>query len=79
MLTGSIERGESLKIGYYRQTGIVFNPEDTVLDVVNDTWLLGKFLFTHDMLNNRIEKFERRGRKTPAVPADDTEGGNRTF
>ena len=56
LLTGSIERGESLKIGYYRQTGIGFNPEDTVLDVVNDTWLLGKFLFTHDMLNSRIEK-----------------------
>ena len=56
LLTGSIERGESLKIGYYRQSGMSFNPDDTVLDIVNDTYLLGRFLFPHDMLNNRIEK-----------------------
>ena len=56
LLTGTIERGESLKIGYYRQSGMSFNPEDTVLDIVNDTYLLGRFLFPHDMLNNRIEK-----------------------
>lgn len=56
LLTGSIERGESLKIGYYRQKGIEFNPEDTVLDIVNDTRLLGRFLFPHDMLNNKVEK-----------------------
>ena len=54
LLTGTIERGESLKIGYYRQTGMEFNPEDTVLDAVNDTYLLGRFLFPHDMLHNRI-------------------------
>ena len=54
LLTGSIDRGESLKTGYYRQTGMDFDPEDTVLDVVNDTYLLGKFLFPHNMLNNRI-------------------------
>lgn len=54
ILTGTIERGESLKIGYYHQSGMAFNPEDTVLDVVNDTWLLNRFLFPHDMLNNRI-------------------------
>ena len=56
LLTGIIERGESLKIGYYRQSGMSFNPDDTVLDIVNDTYLLGHFLFPHDMLNNRIEK-----------------------
>ncbi len=56
LLTGLIERGESLKIGYYKQTGMEFNPEDTVLDIVNDTYLLGRFLFPHDMLNNRVEK-----------------------
>ncbi len=54
--SGIIDRGESLKIGYYRQGGITFNPNDTVLDIVNDTYLLNRFLFPHDMLNNRIEK-----------------------
>ena len=32
------------------------NPDDTVLDIVNDTWLLNRFLFPHEMLNNKIEK-----------------------
>ena len=62
-LTGSIERGESLKIGYYHQSGMSFDPQDTVLDIVNDTWLLNRFLFPHEMLNNKIEKLsggERR-------------------
>ena len=54
LLTGIIERGESLKIGYYHQSGISFNPEDTVLDTVNDTRLLNRFLFPHDMLNNKV-------------------------
>ena len=56
ILTGVIERGESLKIGYYHQSGMSFNPNDTVLDIVNDTWLLNRFLFPHEMLNNKIEK-----------------------
>ncbi|MBR5104749.1 MAG: ABC-F family ATP-binding cassette domain-containing protein [Bacteroidales bacterium] len=56
VLTGTIERGESLKIGYYHQNGMSFNPNDTVLDIVNDTWLLNRFLFPHEMLNNKIEK-----------------------
>ena len=56
LMTGIIERGESLKIGYYHQSGMSFNPEDTVLDIVNDTWLLNRFLFPHEMLNNKIEK-----------------------
>ena len=55
-LSGIIERGESLKIGYYHQSGMSFNPNDTVLDIVNDTWLLNRFLFPHEMLNNKIEK-----------------------
>ena len=50
----SIERGESVRIGYYRQQGITFNEDDTVLDVVPDTRLLGKFLFPHEMFSNRI-------------------------
>ena len=56
IVTGSLERGESLKIGYYHQSGMSFNPDDTVLDIVNDTWLLNRFLFPHEMLNNKIEK-----------------------
>ena len=56
IMTGSIERGESLKIGYYHQSGMAFNPNDTVLDIVNDTWLLNRFLFPHEMLNNKVEK-----------------------
>ena len=63
LMTGIIERGESLKIGYYHQSGMSFNPNDTVLDIVNDTWLLNRFLFPHEMLNNKIEKLsggERR-------------------
>ena len=56
IMTGIIERGESLKIGYYHQSGMSFNPQDTVLDIVNDTWLLNRFLFPHEMLNNKVEK-----------------------
>ena len=55
-LTGIIERGESLKIGYYHQSGMSFNPDDTVLDIVNDTWLLNRFLFPHEMLNSKVER-----------------------
>ncbi|MCQ2187610.1 MAG: ABC-F family ATP-binding cassette domain-containing protein [Bacteroidales bacterium] len=54
--SGIIERGESLKIGYYRQSGISFTKDETVLATVNDTRLLGRFLFPHDMLNTRISK-----------------------
>ena len=63
LMTGIIERGESIKVGYYHQSGMNFNPEDTVLDIVNDTWLLNRFLFPHEMLNNKVEKLsggERR-------------------
>ena len=56
VLSGIIERGESLKIGYYHQSEMSFNPEDTVLDIVNDTWLLNRFLFPHEMLNNKVER-----------------------
>lgn len=59
----SIQRGESLKIGYYRQSGMQFDEDETVLEVVPDTHLLGRFLFPHDMLNNRISRLsggERR-------------------
>jgi len=54
--SGIIDRGETLKIGYYRQQGMDFRPEDTVLDIVPDTHLLGRFLFPHDMLSTRVER-----------------------
>ncbi len=53
-LEGVVERGESLKIGYYRQSGIEFNGDDRVMDIVNDAGLLNRFLFPRDMLNNRV-------------------------
>jgi ATP-binding cassette subfamily F protein uup len=53
-LTGTIDRGVSLKIGYYRQEGMRFDEEQTVLETVSDTHLLSMFLFPHDMLSNRI-------------------------
>lgn len=54
--SGIIERGESLVIGYYRQEGMDFSGDDTVLDIVGDTRLLGRFLFPHDMLNTRVSR-----------------------
>ena len=54
--SGLIDRGETLKIGYYRQQGMEFRPGETVLDIVPDTRLLGRFLFPHDMLSTRVER-----------------------
>lgn len=56
VMTGTIERGESLKTGYYSQSGMLFDESQTVLETVNDTHLLSQFLFPHDMLNNRVSK-----------------------
>ena len=53
-ITGSIERGESLNIGYYHQSGMEFDERQTVLETVNDTRLLNQFMFPHEMLSNRI-------------------------
>ncbi len=53
---GIIDRGESLVTGYYRQSGIQFNDDDTVLDIVGDTRLLGRFLFPHDMLTTKVSR-----------------------
>ena len=55
-LSGTIDRGESLRIGYYRQAGITFKPSQTVLETVNDTHLLSRFLFPHDMLNSTLDR-----------------------
>ena len=54
--SGIIERGESLVIGYYRQEGMDFSGDDTVLDIVGDTRLLERFLFPHDMLNTKVSR-----------------------
>ena len=56
VVRGSIERGPSLQIGYYRQDGMSFKEEDTVLDVVPDMHLLGRFLFTPDMYSTRVSR-----------------------
>ena len=37
---GTIERGETLRIGYYRQDGISFKAGQTVFDIVHDTLYL---------------------------------------
>ena len=55
-MEGVVQLGDSLKIGYYHQSGMQFKPGQTVLETVNDTHLLGRFLFTHDMLNNPVER-----------------------
>ena len=54
--SGRIERGESLRIGYYRQDGIQFDENQTVLETVSNLGLLNQFLFPHDMLSNPIAK-----------------------
>ena len=51
-----IEKGESIKIGYYRQRGMEFDESQTVLETVNDTRLLSMFLFPHDMLSSRVSR-----------------------
>lgn len=54
--SGVIERSTTLQIGYYRQRGMEFNPQDTVMDIVPDRHLLSRFLFPADMWNTRVEK-----------------------
>jgi ATP-binding cassette subfamily F protein uup len=51
---GEIETGSSVKTGYYRQEGIDFKEDRTVLETVGDTRLLNRFLFPHEMFDNRI-------------------------
>ena len=52
----SVKRGESVRIGYYKQKGGTFRETDTVLETVPDTRLLEKFLFPHEMWNNHISR-----------------------
>ena len=52
----AVKRGESVRIGYYRQSGIEFREDDTVMETVRDTRLLERFLFPHEMWNNRLDR-----------------------
>ena len=67
---GSIEIGETLRIGYYSQRGISFKPGQTVLECVQEiadvvkasdghaisaTTYLNRFLFPHDTFNKRVD------------------------
>lgn len=69
--SGEIERGETVVFGYYRQSGIEFNPQDTVIDAVQKiaetvaladgkrvpvTTFLNYFLFPPQMHYVKIEK-----------------------
>ncbi|NLU38878.1 MAG: ABC-F family ATP-binding cassette domain-containing protein [Bacteroidales bacterium] len=68
---GTVEIGETVKFGYYRQEGIYFEPETKVIDAIQDIaeyidlgkgnkWtasqLLTHFLFSYEMQHTRIEK-----------------------
>ena len=68
--SGIIERGETLRIGYYSQRGISFKPRQTVLECVQDiaeivkasdgssvsaTTYLNRFLFPHETFTKRVE------------------------
>ena len=55
-VSGSIERGSSLNLAYYRQEGISFKEGDTVMEVVDNTKLLEQFLFPREMWNTRVER-----------------------
>ncbi len=69
--SGEIERGTTLNIGYYRQEGISFNPEQTVIDIVRDiaetvtlsdgktvtaSSFLNRFLFPPSSHYTKVEK-----------------------
>ena len=69
--SGTIELGETVVFGYYRQNGLEFNPDDTVIDVVreiaevvtladgnsiNVMQFLTRFLFPPSMQNTKVSK-----------------------
>ena len=61
--SGIIERGESLKIGFYRQTGMKFNEDQTVMEVVSDMHLLNQFLFSDAMFPTKVSKLAAAERR----------------
>ncbi len=69
--SGTVDIGETVKFGYYRQDGIQFSPNDKVIDVIQDIaeyidlgkgnqWnasqLLTHFLFSHEAQYGLVEK-----------------------
>ena len=69
--SGTVNIGETVKFGYYRQEGIQFSPDAKVIDIIRDIaeyidlgkdnqWsasqLLSHFLFSYDMQYTRVEK-----------------------
>jgi len=53
-MTGSLERGESVDVGYYRQSGMEFGEDQTVMKTVTDSALLSQFMFPHEMYSTRV-------------------------
>lgn len=68
--SGTIERGETLRIGYYRQQGITFKAGEKVIDIVREiaetveaadghhisvTTMLNKFLFPPESHSKQVE------------------------
>ena len=68
-LSGEIDKGETVVFGYYHQSGLQFDPEDTVIDAVRNIAevvttsdgsalsvdkFLNRFLFPHSVHNNKI-------------------------
>ncbi|MGF7139472.1 ribosomal protection-like ABC-F family protein [Roseimarinus sediminis] len=67
---GTVDIGETVKFGYYRQEGIQFAPDAKVLDIIQDIaeyidlgsvqWsasqLLTHFLFPYEMQHGKVEK-----------------------
>lgn len=69
--SGTIEVGQTIRFGYYRQEGIIFNPKERVIDAVNKiaedvkfedgtrigaTQMLNRFLFPPSSQYDYIEK-----------------------
>jgi ATP-binding cassette subfamily F protein uup len=69
--SGEIERGETVRFGYYNQSGINFREDQTVFDIVHDiaevvtlsdgtqasvTTFLQYFMFPPVMVNTKVEK-----------------------
>jgi ABC transport system ATP-binding/permease protein len=69
--SGTVDIGETVKFGYYRQDGIQFSPTDKVIDVIQDIaeyidlgkgnqWnasqLLTHFLFPYEAQHGKVEK-----------------------
>lgn len=70
-VSGEIDRGETLVFGFYRQTGLQYEPDDTVIDVVRKiaevvtladgnsmpvTQFLSRFLFPHPTHNTKVDR-----------------------